>query len=580
MIKAFAKTMHIIFREEMAQDSKLRKLFENKIKADREDDILDTSSLIELYLRAHMVPCWKHTVVRSVSTPLPFSIRVKKRPRRNNLYNKRAILICFFVFLSYHKHSWTMEYNCSDIPCFECESLKIDPEHQLKEPEALTISLEPSSNIPIGQLVMVATGDGNWRFAVIKDHSPDGKQYLVHFPHNHKESVYPSNNIRVFKLLHQLKYQPHHPKETLRDTILSFLQVHNTPKLATFIIGKIINRESTCIVIGDLHGSCKSLRLILNRLFAPSHGESLINAQGKLNPNTYLILTGDYTDRGPDGAELWALLTKLKVENDDHMILLRGNHESVLLSKLYDFFDEWQKILMYQYDSETLLDELYRGMAHALVLGVPPDPQEIYEHPHYRFLLFVHGGIDPVVTFNRMLVRLTEEHKLRGNFPTIEQQFYHPRPELSGLLWSDFFANRELSEPPQAPVSPRGPDTRQFNSSAAYEFIEQHRSDHYKHPYILDAIFRGHGHIPGGIVQLNSVSHNRQDWTKLESGRSYQVTPSSVFTCTSSPEGLGSYGCFEDSFAIIKFHNGWQVTPYIQTRVPKSYNWLTFDPSY
>lgn len=113
------------------------------------------------------------------------------------------------------------------------------------------------------------------------------------------------------------------------------------------------------------------------------------------------------------------------------------------------------------------------------------------------------------------------------------------------------------------------------NSSAAWEFIESNYSEDPDHPYVVVCIVRGHGHIPGGIAQLRDVKDVQgNDWMKLTNNITVPIRRPSVFTCTSSPEGLASAGCIEDCYAEFNFdsNHGWQVTPrIIQYHVPKKF---------
>lgn len=103
---------------------------------------------------------------------------------------------------------------------------------------------------------------------------------------------------------------------------------------------KIVDNNSEMCFIGDIHGSIHSLIRILLRLV--SIGK--IDKSWKFNKNFFLVFLGDLVDRSVYGVEVVYLVMKLKIENKDNVIIIKGNHEDCHLSSQYLLQEEFSKI--------------------------------------------------------------------------------------------------------------------------------------------------------------------------------------------------------------------------------------------
>jgi serine/threonine-protein phosphatase PP1 catalytic subunit len=111
-----------------------------------------------------------------------------------------------------------------------------------------------------------------------------------------------------------------------------------------------INAEPV-LIVGDIHGDLQAL-------------EFIIRVREEVNCKNILFL-GDYVDRGLQGIEVLLRLFQLKIEDPEHIFLLRGNHESVEMNLYYGFFEE------IEYDRDFLLriSQTYDKMPLAAVLS-------------------------------------------------------------------------------------------------------------------------------------------------------------------------------------------------------------------
>lgn len=88
----------------------------------------------------------------------------------------------------------------------------------------------------------------------------------------------------------------------------------------------LLRIDSPVIIIGDIHGQFYDLL----------HYFTI----GGLPPNSTYLFLGDYVDRGKTSIETLSLLIGLKVRYPENIFLLRGNHETEELTKIYGFYNE------------------------------------------------------------------------------------------------------------------------------------------------------------------------------------------------------------------------------------------------
>lgn len=155
-------------------------------------------------------------------------------------------------------------------------------------------------------------------------------------------------------------------------------------------------------VAGDLHGQFFDVLELLKK--------------GGLPPNTRYIFIGDFVDRGAHSVETLSLLLLMKIKYPREVFLLRGNHETRVITMSYGFYDEVKK----KYGN-TNPWTYFVDLFDYLPIGAVIDGK----------ILCIHGGCSPEIqTIDqiRAIDRKTE--------PPTEGAY-------ADLLWSDPSENNE-----------------------------------------------------------------------------------------------------------------------------------------
>lgn len=105
------------------------------------------------------------------------------------------------------------------------------------------------------------------------------------------------------------------------------------------------------LVVGDLHGSFHAMV----RLLREWRTKGLVSDNLKLDPAYMLVFTGDLIDRSFYSLETLLIACKLKINNEDRVFLLNGNHEDKETWERYGFRRELANDLPRKEDVVTSL---------------------------------------------------------------------------------------------------------------------------------------------------------------------------------------------------------------------------------
>jgi len=118
-------------------------------------------------------------------------------------------------------------------------------------------------------------------------------------------------------------------------------------------------------ICGDIHGQYLDLIHLFDLKGAP--------------PLTNYLFLGDYVDRGNQSLECIVLLLCYKIKYPANFFLLRGNHESSSLNRIYGFYDECKR--RYSVKLWKIFSSCFNCMPIAAVVGGK--------------IFCMHGGLSP-----------------------------------------------------------------------------------------------------------------------------------------------------------------------------------------
>ncbi len=157
--------------------------------------------------------------------------------------------------------------------------------------------------------------------------------------------------------------------------------------------------------IGDIHGRFDLLQQLLDKI--EDHSRTLPPTR-----SLYVIFIGDLVDRGPQSAEVLAMLYDLQ-QKTDHVIVLLGNHEEAMLQALdgdMDALRGWLAVggkqtlksfgiapLRRDEDARAYLLRARGAIPREWLAWLRGLPLSVQSGDYY----FVHAGIRPGVSLNR-----------------------------------------------------------------------------------------------------------------------------------------------------------------------------------
>ncbi|CCE65901.1 hypothetical protein TPHA_0N01200 [Tetrapisispora phaffii CBS 4417] len=157
----------------------------------------------------------------------------------------------------------------------------------------------------------------------------------------------------------------------------------------------LLKLQAPIKVVGDVHGQFTDLLRILKLSGVP--------------PDTNYLFLGDYVDRGKQSLETILLLLCYKIKYRENFFMLRGNHESANVTKMYGFYDECKR------RKNTKVWKMFVDVFNSLPFAAIIQDK----------IFCVHGGISPELNSMSQIANI----KRPTDIP--EEGF------LTDILWSD-----------------------------------------------------------------------------------------------------------------------------------------------
>jgi serine/threonine-protein phosphatase PP1 catalytic subunit len=214
-------------------------------------------------------------------------------------------------------------------------------------------------------------------------------------------------------------------------------------------------------VVGDIHGQFTDLIRLFQLCGFP--------------PVTNYLFLGDYVDRGKNGLETIILLLCYKLRYPENFFLLRGNHESASITRIYGFYDECKRRTTIKTWKKFV--NVFNCMPIAALIASK--------------IFCVHGGLSPSLTDLEEIRQITRPTDVPDS------------GLLTDLLWSDPADTEEDWEPNDRGVS------YCFGKKVIMNFLERHDIDLVcrAHMVVEDGYEFYHDRVLVTVFSAPNVSH-------------------------------------------------------------------------
>jgi len=208
----------------------------------------------------------------------------------------------------------------------------------------------------------------------------------------------------IAKLLENKESKPGKPVQLEENDIKNLCR-----KAREIFISQPILLELTAPIkiCGDVHGQYPDLLRLFN--------------YGGYPPEANYLFLGDYVDRGKQSLETICLMLAYKIKYPENFFMLRGNHESASVNRIYGFYDECKR----RYNVK--LWRVFTDCFNCLPIAALIDEK----------ILCMHGGLSPDLKTMEQIRRIVRPTDVPDNGLICDLLWSDPEPEVTGWNESD-----------------------------------------------------------------------------------------------------------------------------------------------
>jgi serine/threonine-protein phosphatase PP1 catalytic subunit len=169
----------------------------------------------------------------------------------------------------------------------------------------------------------------------------------------------------------------------------------------------LLELEAPLKICGDVHGQFTDLLRLLE--------------YGGFPPESNYLFLGDYVDRGKQSLETICLLLCYKIQYPENFFILRGNHESAGINRIYGFYDECKR----RYSIK--LWKIFSDAFNCLPVSALIDEK----------ILCMHGGLSPELSNLQMIADLERPCDVPDVGLMCDLLWSDPSPDIAGWAEND-----------------------------------------------------------------------------------------------------------------------------------------------